>query len=73
MIVIFKKIIMFSIFSGTDDQLLCLKMTLHLIPSLHVEDLIIIIKKIADISFQHNNDHKKLIYDIMCSTYKIFL
>lgn len=67
------KMCLFLIFSGTDDQLICLKMTLQLIPSLHVENVIILIKIIASISYQHNNDHRKLIYDIMCSTYKVYL
>lgn len=64
---------MLLIFSGTDDQLICLKMILQLIPSLHTEDMIILIQKIGEISYQHNNEHRKLIYDIVCSTYEVYL
>lgn len=59
--------------SGTDDQLICLKICLQLLPSLHEKDVLTIIKIIAEISYLHNNDHRKLVYDIMSNTYKIYL
>lgn len=42
-------------------------------PTLHAKDVIILIKIIAENSYQPNNEHRKLIYDIMCSTYEIYL
>ncbi|XP_029343352.1 DNA-dependent protein kinase catalytic subunit isoform X2 [Acyrthosiphon pisum] len=59
--------------NGTDDQLICLNITLQLIPTIDAKNVIILIKIIADISQQYNNDHRKLIYDIMYSTYEIYL
>lgn len=63
----------FKHFSGSDDQLICFKMVLLLIPSLHVEDVIILIQIIADNSYIHSNNHRKLVYDIMCCTYEIYV
>ncbi|XP_025192516.1 DNA-dependent protein kinase catalytic subunit-like [Melanaphis sacchari] len=59
--------------NGTDNQLICLKIVLQLIPTIHAENLIILIKIIAEISQQKNNDHRKLIYEIMYVTYEIYL
>ncbi|XP_060849991.1 DNA-dependent protein kinase catalytic subunit-like isoform X3 [Rhopalosiphum padi] len=59
--------------NGTNDQLICLKIILQLIPTVHPENMIMLIKIIADISQQHNNEHRKLIYEIMYITYDIYL
>lgn len=69
------KIILYILlnFSGTVDQLICLKITLQLIPSLCANDVVTLIKIITETSHQHNNDHRRLIYDIMSSTYEIYL
>lgn len=42
-------------------------------PTIHAENVMILIKIIAEISQQYNNDHRKLIYDIMYITYEIYL
>lgn len=63
----------YLIFSGTDDQLICLNITLQLIPTIHAKNVLILIQIVADISQQYNNDHRKLIYNIMYTTYEIYL
>ncbi|CAH1737387.1 unnamed protein product [Aphis gossypii] len=59
--------------NGTNDQLICLKIILQLIPTVNPENMMILIKIIAEISQQHNNYHRKLIYEIMYITYEIYL